>query len=487
MQFRSSFPQNLCNGLLRMQQGSRIRPSSSHPFSMHDLETPYVDGKLRAWSTVAGAWLICFCGSGMVSAFGVFQAFYATQWLTHTSASAISWIGSVQLALMLLLGPIAGHLLSGGRVRFLLLAACGLNVFSLFMVSLVQREKYYQALLSQGFGMGIGVGLFYMPCLAVVGRHFRRRRALAMGIVASSVSIGGALFSIMFNLFFHGRVGFAWGVRIGAFIVLGLYTAGILLFFEPRAPRTNSPGASAEGNDVAEEKAETSHAATVSTTPVTVSSPPALLDTQYLLVILGGWLVSMGDYVPAFYVQLFIQLHGGNATLAFYSIAILNVSAALGRIIPNILADRFGILSVIFPVWLLNGALAFAMLGATNTTGIILFSIFYGFFFGAGVSLYLPLVASMSIKRGVDMSKRMGIATVPLGLSCLIGPPITGKIVGPNFVWWKGMTFAAVIMVASVIPIGVVWMMNAGERRRNTSVQPVPVPLQPVEMAHESK
>lgn len=38
----------------------------------------------------------------------------------------------------------------------------------------------------------------------------------------------------------------------------------------------------------------------------------------------------------------------------------------------------------------------------------------------------------------------MGVAIAPVGLASLIGTPIVGVILGKDFLWWKGITFASV-------------------------------------------
>ena len=50
------------------------------------------------------------------------------------------------------------------------------------MLSLADTSQYYQLLLSQGFGMGIGGGLILIPAISVQAHHWQKRRALAMGI-----------------------------------------------------------------------------------------------------------------------------------------------------------------------------------------------------------------------------------------------------------------------------------------------------------------
>lgn len=69
----------------------------------------------------------------------------------------------------------------------------------------------------------------YIPSIAVVAHHFRRRRALAMGIVASGSSLGGILHPIMLNNLLHGPAGFTGGVRASAGLNLGLLVVAIAL------------------------------------------------------------------------------------------------------------------------------------------------------------------------------------------------------------------------------------------------------------------
>ena len=132
--------------------------------------------------------------------------------------------------------------------------------FRLFMLSICHTDKFYQLYLSQGLGMGIGAGLLYVPSVAVQAHHWRSRRALAMGIVAtgtpfrpphdsrldihnpSGSSLGGIVFPIMLNQLFKDPAGFQWGVRASAFIVLGMLVfANMLMKAKPRAPAAERP------------------------------------------------------------------------------------------------------------------------------------------------------------------------------------------------------------------------------------------------------
>lgn len=57
------------------------------------------------------------------------------------------------------------------------------------MLSLAKPHQYYQIILAQGIGMGIGMGLLFLPAISVTSHYFRRRRAAAMGVVLAGKSL----------------------------------------------------------------------------------------------------------------------------------------------------------------------------------------------------------------------------------------------------------------------------------------------------------
>jgi MFS family permease len=53
-----------------------------------------------------------------------------------------------------------------------------------------------QIFLSQGIGMGLGFGLVLVPSISVQARYYKKRRALATGIILSGNTLGGVIFPI---------------------------------------------------------------------------------------------------------------------------------------------------------------------------------------------------------------------------------------------------------------------------------------------------
>ena len=100
------------------------------------------------------------------------------------------------------------------------------------MLSLADPSRYYQILLAQGIGMGVGSGFMLVPALSLQGHYWKKRRSMALGLVVCGSGCGGIVYPIMVNHLISGSsssVGFAWGVRATGFLTLGLLAIAQLL------------------------------------------------------------------------------------------------------------------------------------------------------------------------------------------------------------------------------------------------------------------
>lgn len=176
-----------------------------------------MDGGTQAWLQVLGSWIL-FANSwfvipvellqastflcdrwltgflslygcrGLTNSFGVFETFYTEDLLTTSSSSTISWIGSIQLFLTMIVGVFAGWFLDAGHLKTLLALGTFLEIFGMMMTSL--STKYYQILLAQGICVGLGSGFLGLTSVAVIPLYFSKRRMIATGIAATGSSLG---------------------------------------------------------------------------------------------------------------------------------------------------------------------------------------------------------------------------------------------------------------------------------------------------------
>jgi MFS family permease len=176
---------------------------------------PAPNGGLAAWTQVFMGHLVLINGWGYLSSFGLFQAHY-TRSLPATP-SAVSWIGSLQVFLVYLVGTFSGRALDAGLARHILAVGSFLQVFGVFMTSI--STKYWQLLLAQGICKGLGDGLVFCPTVSLVATYFSTRRSLAMAFTASGGATGGIIFPLIAQQLLP-KVGFGWTVRTMGFVIL---------------------------------------------------------------------------------------------------------------------------------------------------------------------------------------------------------------------------------------------------------------------------
>ncbi|KZT28360.1 MFS general substrate transporter [Neolentinus lepideus HHB14362 ss-1] len=385
---------------------------------------PFPEGGLTAWLTVLGGSMVFFCTFGAVQSFGVYQDYYTRTGLSEYPPSDVSWIGSLQVCLMFLLGLPVGRLFDAGYFHGLVAGGSLLYLVSIFTLSLARPHHYYENILAQGVGIGLGMGLLFLPSVSITSHYFKARRSLAMGFVMGGSSLGGVIFPIMQNHIFASNGGFPWGVRAAGFLCLFLLVSANFLM------RTRLPSRKHRLQDV---------------------EPPRLRalfsDVPFMTYCLSAFFIIWGLFFPFFYLQLFAALHGVESRLTIYAIPILNASSFLGRTIPSFLADIWGPFNVAIPMTVIAGALIFALFGASTSPGMLVFAILYGFFSGAFISLTVPIAASFS-KSVTEVGLRVGILCFFLAFAILTGSPIAGALLRPpSYTWYRPVVFAGVVVL----------------------------------------
>ncbi|KAI9760174.1 MAG: hypothetical protein M1840_002591 [Geoglossum simile] len=358
---------------------------------------PPPNGGMTAWLQVLGAHFLFFNSWGIVNAFGAYQAFYQTDLLHTSTPSEISWIGTVQGFIMIVIGVITGPLYDLGYLRALIFTGTFLTFFGLMMASISTR--YYQVFLSLGVCVGLGSGCLFVPSVAIVSTYFSTKRAAATGLTAAGGSLGGVIFPIVFRRL-QAQVGYGWATRVIGFIALATLAIPAIVL-KPRV----LPGKSRQLLD-----------------------PRALKEVPYTLFSFAMFLVFIGLYIPFFYIPLYAaESLRVSQDLAFYLLAVLNAASIFGRIIPNIIADKLGAWNVLIPFTLIVGILSFAWIGIHNLAGIVVFCVLYGFFSGAIVSLPPTALVLLSPDLSV-IGTRMGMCFSFAGFGLLIGSPIAGAL-----------------------------------------------------------
>lgn len=342
---------------------------------------------------------------GIVNSFGVYQNYYESSLLSTTSSSSqISWTGSIQAFLLLIIGVVTGPLFDQGYLDSMLLVGSFLTVFGIMMTSLC--TKYWQIVLAQGVCVGLGAGCMFVPAIAVVSTFFTTKRAIATGIAVGGGSVGGIVYPIVFRAI-QPRHGFGWATRTIGFITLALLCVANATMRKGSA-RTPSAGKPSRP----------------------LFQPSAFKSLAYTSQTLGVMVGFTGLYVPVFYIQSYALARGltSDTNYVFYLLPILNAASFFGRIIPSFLADKIGPMNMITPCTFAAGILSLCWIGISTVTGLTVFAVLYGFFAGAYVSLITPVLVGLVPDMTV-VGTWMGMSVFVAAFGLLVGNPIAGALV----------------------------------------------------------
>ncbi|KAF9889806.1 hypothetical protein FE257_006896 [Aspergillus nanangensis] len=359
------------------------------------------NGGLEGWLSVLAGFCIFVNSWGLLATFGAFQEYYQTVLLSEQSSSTISWVGSVQATLIVLVGVITGPLVDSGYLRTLITSGSFLVVFGVMMTSLA--TEYYQVLLAQGFCVGMGGGIAYIPALVVISSHFTpARRPIAIGCASIGSSIGSVIFPIMFRQL-QPTIGFPWAVRCIGFINLLLALVAIAIL-------CRKPGNKTIARSMVERKALT-------------EGPFMLLSVSLLCVMLAY-------YIPIFYIPSYARAKlRTSQSLAFYMVAIVNAASAFGRTVPYILGRRVKPISILIFCTAASCIALFTWIAATTLAGFIVWACYWGFLSGVLVTAPTSIVAHPVFCPDSNyLGTRMGMMWGISSLGSLAGTPIAGAL-----------------------------------------------------------
>ncbi|KAF8882755.1 major facilitator superfamily domain-containing protein [Gymnopilus junonius] len=373
----------------------------------------FPEGGFYAWAAVAGGFLTQFTCFGYINSFGVYQDFYVRNFLTASTPSDIGWIGGVQIFLNFSLGAITGRIFDRGYAKHLMYSGTVLYAISIFCLSLAHQNSYYQVFLTNGVGLGIASGLTYPATFAITGHYFLKKRALAVGLVSSGSAIGAVVHPIMLNRLINGPVGFHNGVRISAAMNTVLLIAACLLTHSRLPPKR------------------------LQKFPIV----KWIREPAYLAILVGAVFVFLGLFFSIFYLQLYSVTRGVSSNIAFYSTSILNAASFFGRTVTGYYGRKLGVFNIGSFFAFSTGVVVLCMMAVKDTTGTVLFAIFYGLCSGGCVAITNSMIANVSAHPN-EIGTRLGVFFGLGGILGLFASPISGAILTSEYHWPRAILFS---------------------------------------------
>lgn len=357
---------------------STTAPEPISPF--HPSQFP--DGGKDAYLCLLGSFCCLFCSFGWLNCLGVFQNYYQKNQLRDYSPSTVAWIPSIEVFMMFFPGPIVGWAFDNHGPKYILIFGTFFHVFGLMMTSLC--SEYYQFILAQSICSALGLNCIFNAGTSSLTTWFLKKRGLALGIMAAGSGLGGIIIPIMASHLIP-EIGFAWAMRTIAFMLFALLVTATLTVTS-RVPTSPRP------------------------LRLKVIFEP-FTDSRFVVLTISSFTFFMGMFIPINFIEIQAIANGMSTRLAGYIVPILNVGSVFGRVIPGILADKYGKFNIQALCCTVAGILVLALgLPASGNAAYIAYAASYGFASGAYVSLYPAQTAQISEVHQIGV--RIGVASV---------------------------------------------------------------------------
>ncbi|KAL8341378.1 hypothetical protein RB598_003360 [Gaeumannomyces tritici] len=358
---------------------------------------PPPDGGANAWLAVLGSHLVVMNTWGLINSFGLFQTYYVG--LLGRPPSEVAWIGSMQVFLIFFVGTLAGRLTDAGYFRAVFIMGTALIAAGTFATA--QCTSYWQFLLAQGVCTGLGNGCVFCPAIAVVSTWFGKKRSLAVGLGACGSATGGLVFPSMVRQLLP-VVGFAWTLRAIALVQLACMSAAFFCL-RPRVP----PRKGGSFVDWA-----------------------SFRELEYTFYACGSFFAFVSVYIAFFYVAAYSRdVIGLSYTDSLNLLLVINGVGFFGRIVPNYLADRVGVLNIFVLLTVLTGAGALAWAAVRDVAGLYAWVACYGTVAGGIQSIFPAGLANLASSDPRKTGVRIGMVFTIVSFGALMGSPVAGALV----------------------------------------------------------
>ncbi|EED14229.1 MFS monocarboxylate transporter, putative [Talaromyces stipitatus ATCC 10500] len=326
------------------------------------------------------------------------------------SNSDIGWIGAINNFLIFAGSVVTGRILDMFGPVVMLWFGSVTTVFSIMMISLC--KEYWQFILSQGVLLGIGNTLLLCPAVALVGQYFKKRLALAVGVTIAGSSLGGVIWPVVVHaLIQKPGVGFGWTLRIAGFIMIPILVF-TCVFSRPLLTPKKMPD---DGTDNGANPSKPAWDWSI------------IARKQTLFTACGFFFIYFGMFMPFFYTTEYALSKGFSSNLSFYTVSIINGASLFGRIIPGMIADKYGRFNLCIAMTVFSGIISLCWTTVTSVAGIVMFSLSYGF--SSGGILSLQQACAAQIASPTTIGTVIGFVMASTSFSALAGTPIGGALI----------------------------------------------------------
>jgi MFS family permease len=346
------------------------------------------------WVVVAAAFTLMFIGFAAAYSFAAFFTAFESEF--GASRAHVALVFSVAAFAWFLSGAPGGVLADRFGTRRVALAGVACLAAALWLAA--SAGSVTTLYVTYSLGVGIGVGLTYVPSVGAVQPWFAANRAFASGLAIAGIGAGNIA----------GPLLAAWWIELfgwrGAYVALAIFT--LLL---------GGAAATAISNRPTMEKRELLPGATV---------PVALRTGEFWLLYASLVASCVGLFVPMVHLGPYAQDIGYTEKQGVALVSLIGLGSLIGRFTIGGFADRLGRRPALALMYAGLGAMFVVWWAAVAYWLLAFFAVVFGMCYGACVALLPTIVMDRYGPRSV--SGIIGFLYTGAGVGTLVGPWLAG-------------------------------------------------------------
>ncbi|MGE0876626.1 MAG: MFS transporter [Burkholderiales bacterium] len=351
----------------------------------------------HGWVVVLCAFTLMCVGFGSVYTFAAFFKAFEAEFAA--SRGTISLVFSLCALLYFALGAPAGMLADRFGARRV--AVAGVLCLAAGLAAAGTAGSLAVLCVVYALGVGLGVGLTYVPSVGAVQPWFQANRAFATGIAVSGIGAGNILFPplAVWLIELLGWRGAYFALAAFALVVAG---AAALAIDNKGAARTLAEAPPAAGMTLRE------------------AMRTFEFRMLYLTLIAGGGCT----FVPMVHLGPYAIDAGYTDAAAVTLVSLIGLGSMLGRFFAGGIADRVGRIPCLAGTYAGLGLMFLLWWTTRDYRVLAAFALVFGAFYGGFVALFPSIVMDLFGARQV--SGIIGTLYTATGIGTLAGPTLVG-------------------------------------------------------------
>ena len=347
------------------------------------------------WVVVAAAFTLMFVGFASAYSFAAFFGAFEAEF--GASRGHIALVFSVAAFIWFLLGAPGGMVADRFGPRRVALAGVACLAAALWLAAHASSLGVLYATYS--IGIGLGVGLVYVPSVGAVQPWFGANRAFASGLAVAGIGAG----NIAGPLLAAWWIGpFGWR---GAYVALAIFV--LVLGLGAALAIRQHPGVAAAAGPARG-----------------VALGLAVKTRAFWLLYVSLMLSCVGLFVPMVHLGPYAQDAGYTEAQGVTLVSLIGLGSLIGRFTIGGFADRLGRLPSLAAMCAGLGIMLLVWWSTTAWWLLAVFALVFGMCYGASVALIPTIVMDFYGARSV--SGIIGCLYTGAGLGTLLGPWLAG-------------------------------------------------------------